>query len=126
MVCFNILLFQVTELKMKLGTRSQFSTQKKKVDESTKQLQFEIQGLKAQKVSFLLWMSSFMNCCFSSYPSLFALHIKSTCVYVQVQLQCKIKLESVQFRLCKALLEKEILQVSIQNLVTFSCVQNFE
>ncbi|ESW08327.1 hypothetical protein PHAVU_009G036700 [Phaseolus vulgaris] len=73
----NLLEDQVTELKMKLGTRSQFSTQKKKVDESTKQLQFEIQGLKAQKV----------------------------------QLQCKIKLESVQFRLCKALLEKEILQL---------------
>ncbi|KAL3014185.1 hypothetical protein AAZX31_06G092500 [Glycine max] len=73
----NLLEDQVTELKMKLGTRSQFSTQRKKVDESTKQLQFEIQNLKAQKV----------------------------------QLQCKIKLESVQFRLCKALLEKEVLQL---------------
>ncbi|KAG5045443.1 hypothetical protein JHK82_014832 [Glycine max] len=73
----NLLEDQVTELKMKLGTRSQFSTQRKKVDESTKQLQFDIQNLKAQKV----------------------------------QLQCKIKLESVQFRLCKALLEKEVLQL---------------
>ncbi|WVZ21559.1 hypothetical protein V8G54_008881 [Vigna mungo] len=73
----NLLEDQVSGLKMKLGTRSQFSTQRNKVDESTKQLQFEIQGLKAQKV----------------------------------QLQCKIKLESVQFRLTKALLEKEILQL---------------
>ncbi|WVZ25908.1 hypothetical protein V8G54_004452 [Vigna mungo] len=39
----------VSGLKMKLGTRSQFSTKRRKVDESTKQLQFEIQGLKAQK-----------------------------------------------------------------------------
>ncbi|RDX86674.1 Kinesin-like protein KIN-4C, partial [Mucuna pruriens] len=73
----NLLEDQVTELKTKLGTRSQFSIQRKKVDESTKPLQFEIQSLKAQKV----------------------------------QLQCKIKLESVQFRLCKALLEKEVLQL---------------
>ncbi|TKY74438.1 Kinesin protein BC2 [Spatholobus suberectus] len=73
----NLLEDQVTELKTKLGTRSQFSIQRKKVDESTKQLQFEIQSLKAQKV----------------------------------QLQCKIKLDSVQFRLCKALLEKEVLQL---------------
>ncbi|XP_027356855.1 kinesin-like protein KIN-4C [Abrus precatorius] len=73
----NLLEEQVTELKKKLGTQSQFSTQRKRVDESTRQLQFEIQSLKAQKV----------------------------------QLQCKIKLESVQFRLCKALLEKEVLQL---------------
>jgi len=68
---FNILLLQVSELKMKLGTRSQFSTQRKRVDESTKQLQFEIQGLKAQKVSFLLWMNYSIKCCFRSYSSLF-------------------------------------------------------
>lgn len=73
----NILEEQVTELKKKLNSQSQFSTQRKRVDESTKQLQFEIQSLKAQKV----------------------------------QLQCKLKLESVQFRLCKALLEKEVLQL---------------
>ncbi|XP_029126716.1 kinesin-like protein KIN-4C isoform X2 [Cajanus cajan] len=73
----NLLEDQVTELKTKLGTRSQFSIQRKKVDESTRQLQFEIQSLKAQKV----------------------------------QLQCMMKLKSVQFRLCKALLEKEVLQL---------------
>ncbi|KAK7410467.1 hypothetical protein VNO78_01269 [Psophocarpus tetragonolobus] len=73
----NLLEDQVTDLKTKLGTRSQFSIQRRKVDESTKQLQFEIQTLKAQKV----------------------------------QLQCRIKLESKQFRLCKALLEKEVLQL---------------
>ncbi|XP_004501648.1 kinesin-like protein KIN-4C isoform X2 [Cicer arietinum] len=68
---------QVAELKKKLGSQSQFSTHRKKADESTKQLQYEIQNLKAHKV----------------------------------QLQCKIKLESVRFRLCKALLEKEVLQL---------------
>ncbi|XP_061372081.1 kinesin-like protein KIN-4C [Gastrolobium bilobum] len=73
----NLLEEQVTELKKKLGSQSQFSTHRKRVDESTKQLQFEIQTLKAQKV----------------------------------QLQCKIKLQSVQFRLCKALLEKEVQQL---------------
>ncbi|KAJ1424768.1 Chromosome-associated kinesin KIF4 [Sesbania bispinosa] len=89
----NLLEDQVTELKKKLGSQSQFSTQRKRVDESTKQFQFEIQSLKAQKV----------------------------------QLQCKIKLESVQFRLCKALLEKEVLQlkkegrrneIKVQSLLT--------
>ncbi|XP_057426277.1 kinesin-like protein KIN-4C isoform X2 [Lotus japonicus] len=73
----NLLEEQVTVLKNKLGSQSQFSTHRKKVDESTKQLQFEIQSLKAQKV----------------------------------QLQCKMKLQSVQSRLCKALLEKEVLQL---------------
>lgn len=73
----NLLEDQVSELKKKLGSQSQFSTHRKKADESTKQLQYEIQSLKAQKV----------------------------------QLQCKIKLESVRFRLCKALLEKEVLQL---------------
>ncbi|KAK7282894.1 hypothetical protein RIF29_12001 [Crotalaria pallida] len=73
----NLLEDQVAELKKKLGSQSQFSTHRKRVDESTKQLQFEIQSLKAQKV----------------------------------QLQCKLKLESVQFRLSKALLEKEVLQL---------------
>ncbi|KAI4307497.1 hypothetical protein L6164_030676 [Bauhinia variegata] len=73
----NVLEEQVTELKKKLASQSQFSTQRKRVDETTKQLQFEIQSLKAQKV----------------------------------QLQCKIKLESMQFRLCKASLEKEVLQL---------------
>ncbi|KAG2400016.1 Kinesin-like protein [Vigna angularis] len=108
----NLLEDQVSGLKMKLGTRSQFSTHRKKVDESTKQLQFEIQGLKAQKVSFLFVDEFFYEVLLSFlFIPLFALDIKSTCVCVQVQLQCKIKLESVQFRLCKALLEKEILQV---------------
>ncbi|KAE9609087.1 hypothetical protein Lal_00020564 [Lupinus albus] len=73
----NLLEDQVAELKKKLGSQSQFSTHRKRVDESSKQLQFEIQSLKAQKV----------------------------------QLQCKLKLESVQFRLSKALLEKEVLQL---------------
>ncbi|GAU23668.1 hypothetical protein TSUD_304430 [Trifolium subterraneum] len=68
---------QVAELKKKLGSQSHFSTHRKRADESTMQLQNEIQNLKAQKV----------------------------------QLQCKIKLESVRFRLCKALLEKEVLQL---------------
>ncbi|CAL0305601.1 unnamed protein product [Lupinus luteus] len=73
----NLLEDQVAELKKKVGSQSQFSTHRKGADESTNQLQFEIQSLKAQKV----------------------------------QLQCKLKLESVQFRLCKALLEKEVLQL---------------
>ncbi|WJX34933.1 hypothetical protein P8452_22990 [Trifolium repens] len=73
----NLLEEQVAELKKKLGSQSHFSTHRKRADESTMQLQNEIQNLKAQKV----------------------------------QLQCKIKLESVRFRLCKALLEKEVLQL---------------
>ncbi|XP_019415049.1 PREDICTED: kinesin-like protein KIN-4C isoform X2 [Lupinus angustifolius] len=73
----NLLEDQVAELKKKVGSQSQFSTHRKRVDESTNQLHCEIQSLKAQKV----------------------------------QLQCKLKLESVQFRLCKALLEKEVLQL---------------
>ncbi|CAJ2641139.1 unnamed protein product [Trifolium pratense] len=73
----NLLEDQVAELKKKLGSQSHFSTHRKRADESTMQLQNEIQNLKAQKV----------------------------------QLQCKIKLESVRFRLCKALLEKEVLQL---------------
>ncbi|MED6172390.1 hypothetical protein PIB30_049596 [Stylosanthes scabra] len=73
----NLLEEQVTELQKKLASQSQFSTQRKRVDESSRQLQFEIQSLKAQKV----------------------------------QLQCKMKLDSVQFRICKATLEKEVLQL---------------
>ncbi|KAK7311683.1 hypothetical protein RJT34_09973 [Clitoria ternatea] len=73
----NLLEDQVTELQKKLGNQSQFSTHRKRADELTSQLQFDIQRLKAQKV----------------------------------QLQCKIKLDSVQFRICKALLEKEVLQL---------------
>ncbi|MED6202270.1 hypothetical protein PIB30_103639 [Stylosanthes scabra] len=73
----NLLEEQVTELQKKLASQSQFSTQRKRVDESSRQFQFEIQSLKAQKV----------------------------------QLQCKMKLDSVQFRICKATLEKEVLQL---------------
>ncbi|XP_028777712.1 kinesin-like protein KIN-4C isoform X2 [Neltuma alba] len=73
----NALELQAAELKKKLNSQSQFSTQRKRVDDATKQSQFEIQCLKAQKV----------------------------------QLQCKMKLESVQSRLCKASLEKEVLQL---------------
>ena len=75
MTCFNIMLLQVTELKMKLGTRSQFSTERKKVDESTKQLQFDIQNLKAQKVALLVWMIFFSAVLVLIRPS-FALGIK--------------------------------------------------
>ncbi|XP_054797991.1 kinesin-like protein KIN-4C isoform X2 [Prosopis cineraria] len=73
----NALELQAAELKKKLNSQSQFSTQRKRGDDATKQSQFEIQFLKAQKV----------------------------------QLQCKMKLESVQFRSCKASLEKEVLQL---------------
>ncbi|KAK4276890.1 hypothetical protein QN277_014987 [Acacia crassicarpa] len=73
----NALELQAAELKKKLNSQSQFSTQRKRVDDATKQSQFEIQCLKAQKV----------------------------------QIQCKMKLESVQSRLCKASLEKEVLQL---------------
>ncbi|CAK8568182.1 unnamed protein product [Lathyrus sativus] len=73
----NLLEDQVSELKKKLGSQSQFSTHRKRADESTRQLQNEIQDLKAQKA----------------------------------KLQCTIKLESVRFRLSKALLEKEVLQL---------------
>lgn len=107
------MLLQVAELKKRLGSQSQFSTQRKKADESTKQLQFEIQNLKAQKVTFLLGWTLFTTALVFGCPSP-ALGI-NLCVYIQVQLQCKIKLESVQFRLCKALLEKEVLQVYIQH-----------
>ncbi|KAI9106665.1 hypothetical protein K1719_022193 [Acacia pycnantha] len=73
----NALELQAAELKKKLNSQSQFSTQRKRVDDATKQSQFEIQCLKAQKV----------------------------------QIQCKMKLESVQSRLSKASLEKEVLQL---------------
>ncbi|CAL5204588.1 unnamed protein product [Lathyrus oleraceus] len=73
----NLLEDQVSELKKKLGSQSQFSTHRKKADESTRQLQYEIQNLKAQKA----------------------------------KLQYTNKLESVRFRLSKALLEKEVLQL---------------
>ncbi|XP_058781230.1 kinesin-like protein KIN-4C isoform X2 [Vicia villosa] len=73
----NLLEDQVSELKKKLGSQSQFSTHRKRADESTRQLQYEIQSLKAHKA----------------------------------KLQCTIKLESVRFRLSKALLEKEVLQL---------------
>ncbi|KAJ7965817.1 kinesin-like protein KIN-4C [Quillaja saponaria] len=73
----NVLEDQVTILKKKLDSQSQFSTHRRRGDEATRQLQFDIQNLKAHKV----------------------------------QLQCKIKLESVQFRLCKASMEKENLQL---------------
>lgn len=54
-VYFSIMVLQVTELKKKLDSQPQFSTQRKRVDESTKQMQFEIQSLKAQKVTILKW-----------------------------------------------------------------------
>lgn len=53
MVCYINMLLQVAELKKKINSQSQFSTQRKRVDEATKQSQFEIQSLKAQKVSSL-------------------------------------------------------------------------
>ncbi|XP_057731237.1 kinesin-like protein KIN-4C isoform X1 [Arachis stenosperma] len=86
----NLLEEQVTELQSKLASRSQFSTQRKRVDESSRQFQFEIQSLKAQKV----------------------------------QLQCKMKLDSVQFRICKAMLEKEILQLKKERRTYDIKVQN--
>ncbi|CAI8599147.1 unnamed protein product [Vicia faba] len=73
----NLLEDQVSELKKKLGSQSQFSTHRKRANESTRQLQYENQNLKAQKA----------------------------------KLQCTMKLESVRFRLSKALLEKEVLQL---------------
>jgi hypothetical protein len=45
---------QVAELKKKLGSQSHFSTHRKRADESTVQLQNEIQNLKAQKVKLLM------------------------------------------------------------------------
>ncbi|KAM1574327.1 hypothetical protein COP1_044193 [Malus domestica] len=68
---------QVAVLTKKLDAQSQLSVLRRRGDEPTKQLHFEIQRLKAQKV----------------------------------QVQCKMKLESVQFRLQKASLEKEVLQL---------------
>lgn len=68
---------QVLELKRKLNTKSQLSSQKPKSDETVKGLQDQISRMKAQKV----------------------------------ELQRKIKEESVQFRLSKALLERETLQL---------------
>ncbi|KAM1392078.1 hypothetical protein ACFX2I_019710 [Malus domestica] len=68
---------QVAVLTKKLDAQSQLSVLRRRGDEPTKQLHFEIQRLKAQKV----------------------------------QLQCKMKLESVQFRLQRASLEKEVLQL---------------
>lgn len=53
MVCYINMLLQVAELKKKLSSQFQFSTQRKRVDEASKQSQFEIQSLKAQKVSSL-------------------------------------------------------------------------
>ncbi|KAM7258838.1 hypothetical protein ACFE04_014579 [Oxalis oulophora] len=72
----NALGEQTVELKRKLIAQNQLSTQKRQ-DTAAKNLNEEIQRLKAQKV----------------------------------QLQCKMKLESVQFRLQKAALEKEVLQL---------------
>ncbi|KAG6585339.1 Kinesin-like protein KIN-4C, partial [Cucurbita argyrosperma subsp. sororia] len=77
----DVLEDQVTELKKKLDVQSQLSTRRPKGDGATKQTDFEIMSLKAQKV----------------------------------QLQCKMKLESVQFRLCKGSLEKEVLQLKREN-----------
>lgn len=77
----DVLEDQVTELKKKLDVQSQLSTRRQKGDGASKQTDFEIMNLKAQKV----------------------------------QLQCKMKLESVQFRLCKGTLEKEVLQLKREN-----------
>ncbi|KAJ9674016.1 hypothetical protein PVL29_023520 [Vitis rotundifolia] len=71
---------QVGELKKKLGAQSQLLVQKQKHVEAAKQLNYEIQRTKAQKV----------------------------------QLQWSMKKQSVQFRLCKAALEKEILQLKTE------------
>ncbi|KAB2628764.1 hypothetical protein D8674_033559 [Pyrus ussuriensis x Pyrus communis] len=68
---------QVAVLTKKLDAQSQLSVLRRRGDEPTKQLQFEIQRLQAQKV----------------------------------QVQCKMKLESVQFRLQRVSLEKEVLQL---------------
>jgi len=57
---FFLVLLQISELKKKLGSQSQFSTHRKNADESTKQLQYEIQSLKAQKVKLLAWMYFFV------------------------------------------------------------------
>lgn len=59
-MCFCSTSLQVAELKKKLGSQSQFSTHRKRADESTKQLQFEIQSLKAQKVTFLTGSTLFL------------------------------------------------------------------
>ncbi|RVW65557.1 Kinesin-like protein KIN-4C [Vitis vinifera] len=71
---------QVGELKKKLEAQSQLLIQKQKHVEAAKQLHYEIQRIKAQKV----------------------------------QLQWSMKKQSVQFRLCKAALEKEILQLKTE------------
>nr|QHW08430.1 kinesin-like protein [Eriobotrya japonica] len=68
---------QVAVLTTKLDAQSQLSVLRRRGDEPTKQLHFEIQRLKAQKV----------------------------------QVQCKLKLEFVQFRMQKASLEKKVLQL---------------
>lgn len=47
----NNTFFQVTVLTRKLDAQSQFSTQRRRGDESAKPLQFEIQRLKAHKVT---------------------------------------------------------------------------
>jgi len=107
-----------------LGPSFQLKRKRSMNQRSSCNLRFKVWRLKRCHC-FYWWILLWSVALVLIRPS-FALDIKSTCVYVQVQLQCKIKLESVQFRLCKALLEKEILQVSILNLVTFSCVQNFE
>ena len=48
----HIKLSQVTELKKKLDVQSQLSTRRPKGDGATKQTDFEIMSLKAQKVKY--------------------------------------------------------------------------
>lgn len=49
---YHIKLSQVTELKKKLDVQSQLSTRRQKGDGASKQTDFEIMNLKAQKVKY--------------------------------------------------------------------------
>lgn len=99
--------------RSKSNPRSMCSTKKHITESCVKQVDGEVQKLKAQKVTHLV-ADNVKNCSVLTFMS---------CDYFfQVKLQCKIKLDSMQFRLSKASLEKETLQVKPRDAPFRDCL----